>query len=201
MRKVGIMGGTFNPIHIGHLTLAEWARETAALDEVWFIPTGISYSKSQGDILPGEDRFHMTELAVEGNPYFRCLDIEIRRPGYTYSYETLEQLKGEYPETAFYFILGSDCLDSLAGWKCAERIFKACTILAAVRGEADFSSVEQKKTELEKQFSGNIMLIPFPGLCVSSTELRSRIHQGKSVRYLIPDKVLAYIEEKRFYCE
>lgn len=199
MRKIGIMGGTFNPIHVGHLVLAEWAKEAAGLDEVWFIPTGISYMKATGDILPGEERFHMTELAIQGNAAFKCLDIEIKRQGYTYSYETLEQLKSAYPEDAFFFIAGADCLYSLENWKCAERLFQSCTILAAVRGDSQLSEMETKKRELEQRFQGTIILLPFISLSLSSTELRRRIHDGKSIRYLVPDSVLAYIEEKRFY--
>lgn len=201
MRKIGIMGGTFNPVHVGHLTLAEWAKEAAELDEVWFVPTGVSHLKAAGDVLPGKERFHMTELAIRDNNSFRCLDIEIKRQGYTYSYETLEQLKGIYPEDVFFFIIGADCMYTMENWKYADRIFKDCILLAAVRGDAQLSEMARKKRELEQRFQANIMLLPFISMSVSSTELRKRIRKGQSVRYLVPDSVLAYIKEKGFYRE
>lgn len=231
MRKIGIMGGTFNPIHLGHLTLAEWTRDAFALDEVWFIPTGCSYMKTDGVILPGRERLHMTELAVQGNPFFRCLDTEVSREGYSYSYETLEILKDRYPEDEFFFIVGADCLSSIETWKYVDRIFQNCTLIAAFR-DGVFSDdgeeasdgnnrhpvecsdeeaapyhdealdyMEEKCRELRRRFHADIILFPFFHMSVSSTELRRRIREGKSVRYLIPDSVLQYIEEKGFYRE
>ena len=201
MQKIGVMGGTFDPIHVGHLMLAEWAIDAAGLDQVWFIPTGQSYMKADRQILPGSERLHMAELAVEGNDKLKCLDIEIVRGGYTYSYETMEQLKSLYPEEQFYFIEGADCLYSMENWKYPERLLSSCTILAAVRGDAALQELEIKKTELLKRFGGSIQLMPFPQMSISSTEIRERLKQGKSVRYMVPDKVLMYILEKGFYHE
>ena len=122
------MGGTFNPVHAAHLALAEWVRDALKLDEIWFIPTGSSYMKDSRDILPGEERLRMVELAIQDNPFFRCLDLEVAREGYTYSYETLEQLNAAYPENSFYFITGADCLFTIDRWKNPERIFGNCTL-------------------------------------------------------------------------
>ena len=110
MSRIGIMGGTFNPIHIGHLMLAEQALESAHLDQVWMIPTGCSYLKTKEGItvLPGTERYDMVQRAIADNDRFRCLDIEIKRPGNSYSYETMELLHREYPEHLFYFIRGAD---------------------------------------------------------------------------------------------
>lgn len=201
MQKIGVMGGTFDPIHVGHLMLAEWAIDAAGLDQVWIIPTGQSYMKADRQILPGSERLYMAELAVEGNDKLKCLDIEIARGGYTYSYETMEQLKSLYPEDHFYFIEGADCLYSMENWKYPERILASCTILAAMRGDAVLQELEVKKTELLKRFGGNIQLMPFPQMSISSTEIRERLKQGKSVRYMVPDKVLMYILKKGFYHE
>lgn len=201
MRKIGVMGGTFDPIHIGHLMLAEWAIGAAELDQVWIIPTGQSYMKADRKILPGSERLHMAELAVKGNDRLKCLDIEVERGGYTYSYETMEQLKSSYPEDRFYFIEGADCLYSMENWKYPDRLLASCTILAAVRGNASIQELEAKKAELLKQFGGCIQLMPFPQMSVSSTEIRERLIQGKSVRYMVPDNVLKYILEKGFYHE
>lgn len=201
MKKIGIMGGTFNPIHIGHLLLAERAMEEKGLDEVWVIPTGCSYMKMNVDVVSGEERYAMTKLAVADRDRIRCLDIEIKRCGYTYSYETLEQLQREYPEDEFYFIFGADCLFTIEKWKYPERIFRMCKVIAAVRNGSSIVEMEQKRKELEERFHAQITLLPFPNLEISSTNLRERIRRGKSVRYLIPDAVIDYIEEKHFYSE
>lgn len=199
MRKIGIMGGTFDPIHTGHLMLAEWALDAAGLDQVWITPTGQSYMKADRKVLPGEERLHMAKLATEGNDKLKCLDMEIGREGYTYSYETMEQLKELYPEDAFYFIEGADCLFSMENWKCPERLFSSCIILAAMRGDSSFQELESKRKELLDKFGGKIQLMPFPQMSISSTEIRKRLAEGKSVRYMVPDRVLQYIQEKGLY--
>ncbi len=199
MRRIGIMGGTFDPIHMGHLLLAEWAKSEAGLNEVWLIPTGISYRKAEREVAPAGDRLCMTELAVKENGHFKCLDLEITRGGYTYSYVTLEELARAYPEDGFYFILGADCLFTMETWKCPERILGCCKLIAAVRDEASMEEMAEKKAELEQRFGGEILLLPFVRMSISSTEIRERIKQGKSVRYMVPDSVLAYIEERGLY--
>ena len=201
MRRIGIMGGTFNPIHLGHLMLAEWASDAADLDEVWVIPTGVSYMKDQREIAPAADRLHMARLAVMGNERFKCLDVEARRRERSYSYETLEYLHGQYPEDVFFFILGADCLFSIENWKEPDRIFRCCTVIAAVRDDVPLSEMEDKKHALELKFHGEIILLPFMRMSLSSTEIRQRIRTGLSVRYLVPDSVLSYIEEKGLYRE
>lgn len=201
MRRIGIMGGTFNPIHMGHLLLAEWVKCEAGLNEIWLIPNGISYMKAQLEVAPAGDRLKMTELAAMENGHFKCLDLEIKRAGYTYSYETLEELARTYPEDEFYFILGADCLFTLETWKCPERILGCCRLIAAVRDEASMEEMREKKAELEQRFGGEILLFPFVRLSLSSTEIRARIKQGKSVRYMVPDSVLTYIDERGLYRE
>lgn len=201
MSRIGIMGGTFNPIHTGHLLLAEHALETAGLDEVWMVPTGCSYLKSKEGItiLSAEDRYRMVCLAIADNTRFRCLDIEIRRSGNSYSYETMEQLKKEYPENRFFFICGADCLYTMKYWKCVDRLFAACGILAAVRGEADMGGMQSKKAELEECFEAQIQLLPFRCIEISSSEIRERRRNGLSVRYLVPEAVREYMDEKGLY--
>ena len=204
MRRIGIMGGTFNPIHTGHLALAEWVREHQELDEVWFVPTGSSYLKDPRQILPGRERLYMTALAIGDNPFFRCLDLEVLRGGKTYSYETLEQLKHCHPQDTFYFIVGADCLFTIEKWKHPERIFQNCILAAAVRGDVSMGDMEEKKRELEQKFSMTglkILLIPFLPFPVSSTDIRCRIRQGHSIRYLVPERVITYIQEKGYYRE
>ena len=195
------MGGTFDPVHIGHLMLAEWAISALDLEEVWFIPTGRSYMKTDHYVLPGIERLHMVELAVKGNSKLKCLDIEVLRQGYTYTYETMEELKIEHPDTEFYFIQGADCLFALDSWKYPDRILQNCTVLAAVRGDADQNCLELKRRELLNKYGGNIIILPFMQLSISSSKIRERVMEGKSIRYMVPEKVLEYIEEKGFYRE
>lgn len=199
MKKIGLMGGTFNPIHVGHLILAQRALEEVLLDEIWMIPTGCSYMKRNLEVLSGEERFAMVSLAIRDQSHMKCLDIEIKREGATYSYETLEQLRELYPDYEFYFIFGADCLFTIENWKYPEKIFSNCNVIAAVRGDASLDEMEQKKQALEDKFNACIRLLPFPNLEISSTDLRERIRLGKSVKYLIPDDVIAYIAEKNFY--
>lgn len=201
MRKIGYLGGTFDPIHVGHLMLAEWAISAADLEEVWFIPTGQSYMKTDHHVLPGAERQHMVELAIKDNSKLKCLDIEVLRQGYTYTYETAEELKSQHPDTEFYFIQGADCLLALDSWKYPDRILQNCTVLAAVRGDADINSLESKRRELLGKYGGNIILLPFMQLSISSSEIRERVLEGKSIRYMVPDRVLKYIVDKGFYCE
>ncbi len=199
MGKIGIMGGTFDPIHVGHLLLAQCALEEAGLDEVWFVPTGYSYMKEGQKISSPEERFHMTQLALKGLERMKCLDLEIRREGATYSYETLEMLREQYPQHAFYFILGADCLLTLDSWRYPERIFASAHIIAAVRNGTPLAQMEKKRESLEADYGAGITLLPFWNLEISSTDIRERTAAGKSIRYLVPESVRLYIEEKRLY--
>lgn len=198
-RRIGIMGGTFNPIHMGHLLLAEWVKSEAGLEEIWLVPNGVSYMKESQEVAPAEDRLRMTELAIKRNRSFKCLDLEVKRGGYTYSYETLEELTRAYPGDTFYFILGADCLFTLETWKYPERIFRCCRLIVAVRDDVSLEIMTEKKEELEQRYGGEILLLPFVRMSLSSTKIRERIRQGKSVRYMVPDSVLTYIEGKRLY--
>ena len=199
MKKVGIMGGTFNPIHYGHLLLAEWAMDAKELDEIWFIPTGCSYMKAGKDILAPMERYAMTKQAISDNPKMKCLDLEIKREGYTYTYETMEELCREYPEHHFYFITGADCQLTIENWKYPERIFANCSMIAAVRGDATMDEMDSKRRELQEKYGADITLLPFLQLEISSTLIRERILKKQSIRYLVPEKVISYIEEKGFY--
>ncbi len=199
MQKIGILGGTFNPIHTGHLILAEHARTELSLDEIWFIPTGCSYLKDERTIAPGMHRLRMVELAIEDNSYMKALDIEIERHGNTYSYETLEELSRLHPDKAFYFIVGADCLFSIERWKCPDRIFKASTLVAGVRGNTTDEAMKAQKERLEQMFAGKVELLSLPNIEISSTVVRTRLQGGISAKYLVPDRVLQYIKEKGLY--
>lgn len=190
------MGGTFNPIHNGHLLLAEWAMDDQGLDEVWFIPTGCSYLKANQNMPSGKIRYEMVSEAINGHPGMKCLDIEIRRSGNTYTCDTLSELRATYPDYHFYFIFGADCLFSIENWKSPQQIFANCTIIAAIRGSVSSLEMEKQKEYLKEKYDADIKLLSFLQIDISSTLIRERIANGQSVRYLVPDPVIAYIEKK-----
>lgn len=202
VRRVGIMGGTFDPIHLGHLILAENALDTFHLDEVRFIPSGHSYFKDNRPerVSSREDRLAMTRLAVQSNSHFSVSDMEIRRAGYTYTCETMEQLARQEPGTAFYFLCGADSLAQMHTWYHPERIFRVCTILAAMRGE-DVSSqgFTAAARQIESEYGARVAFLPVREIQISSTEIRKRIRLGQSVRYLIPPEVAQYIRIRGLY--
>lgn len=198
-KKIGIMGGTFNPIHTGHLLLAQWAMEEAGLDGIIFMPTGHSYMKAASEVLAGSERLAMTRLAISERDCFRCSDLEVSREGNSYTYETLENLQNMYPQAQLYFIVGADCLFSIEKWYRPEQIFKRCILLAASRSGMVMDKLEGKRQELEAVYNAKILLIKFPNIEISSTEIRKRCSQGRSIRYLVPDCVREYIDSHQYY--
>ncbi len=197
--KIGIMGGTFNPIHMGHLLLAQWAMEEAGLNGVIFMPTGNSYMKDKIEMLPGSERLAMTRLAIHGRECFSCSDLEVKRGGNTYTYETLESLQCMYPRARLYFIVGADCLFSIENWYRPDKIFRHCTLLAASRDGAPMEMLEEKRRELAKHHGADILLMAFPNMEISSTDIRRRCREGRSIQYLVPDRVREYIAQNHFY--
>lgn len=198
-KKVGIMGGTFNPIHLGHLILAEAAYEAYDLDEVLFVPSGRSYMKEQSEILDAKTRVSMTGLAIEDNPHFALSTIEIDRDGNSYSYETLETLRKQNPMTEYYFIVGADTLFSLESWKHPEILLPSCTILVAVRDNISMEEMEKQAKYLEDKFGGSIKLLPTSNIEISATDIRKKLAEEKDVRYLVPDSVLKFIHKNGLY--
>lgn len=198
-KRVGIMGGTFNPIHIGHLIIAEAAYEAYDLDEVLFVPSGISYMKDQSEILDAKKRVHMTGLAIEDNPHFALSTIEIDRDGNSYSYETLETLRKQNPNTEYFFLVGSDTLFALETWKHPEILLPSCTILVAVRNGVPMEKMQEHAKYLEEKFGGSIQLLTTPNIEISATDIRNRIAANRNVKYFLPDSVLQFIEKKGLY--
>lgn len=204
MKKIAIMGGTFNPIHYGHLMLAEAVLDELVLDEVWMIPTGCSYLKrEQREPEPGnptpQERLEMTRLAVQGYARYRVLDTEVRRPGYTYTCETLETLHAEYPDREFYLIYGADCMENIEHWERPDEIFANARVVAAGRGDVTPDSLRGTLEHLREKFHADIVPLRFRDLELSSSEIRERIAAGRSVRFMLPDAVLDYINERHFY--
>lgn len=201
-RRVGIMGGTFDPIHIGHLILAECAYEQFGLDTVLFLPSGNPpHKRERRDGASDKQRLEMVALAIRDNPHFTLDTEEMRRSGYTYTYETLRLMKEEHPETDYYFIIGADSLMSFDTWKHPEVISRNCILLAAVRDQLETETMQAKIEELRRSCGAKIRLLHSPNLEISSTELRSRCRQGRSLRYFVPGAVLDYMEANRVYSE
>lgn len=199
MRKVGIMGGTFNPIHNGHLMIADKAREQFELDEVLFMPCGVPYMKEFREVEAGEIRAEMTALAIQNRPAFTLSRMEIEHSGNTYTYETLERLKAEYPDTVFYFILGADSLFNLTNWAFPERIFASCHILAAVRDQKTMGQMAEQIRYLQERYAASIFLLETEYLDISSSDIRRKVAAGESIEEDVPDKVAAYITEHNLY--
>ena len=201
-KKIGILGGTFDPIHLGHLIIAEQAKDQYGLDQVLMIPSGHSYFKDNRaqKVLPALTRLEMTRKAVSDYPPFEVSDIEVLRSGNTYTYETLEELADLHPEAELYFIVGADTVCSMSTWREPARIFAACTVLAAMReDQVDPESFQQGIKDLENRFHARIRTISIPNIGISSTQIRERAGNGKSIHYLVPNALESYIIENGIY--
>lgn len=199
--RVGVLGGTFDPIHIGHLVLAEQAREQLELDEVLFVPAGDPWRKAGKRITPAVDRLKMVELAIAGNPAFGCSSIEVERPGPSYTVETLEALHAARPDASLYFVVGEDALFDLPNWKDPARIVSLAFIAAAKRGpDSRLDKLAADDLEgLVAGLSARLVRLEMSVIGVSATYLRDRVRRGASVRYLVPEVVRRYIEERGLY--
>ncbi len=201
-KKIGIMGGTFDPIHIGHLLMAECAWQEFDLEQVLFIPSGHSYFKDcrEKKVTSPEHRLAMTRLAVADNPHFAVSDMEILRPGNTYTCDTLEELQRQNPDNSYYFIVGADTIASMAAWYHPEKVFACCSVLAALRpDETPDERLLQHMATLQQQYGARIELLHAPCIPISSTTLRQAYQNGESTRYRIPKSVRRYIEENEIY--
>lgn len=201
MKKVGIIGGTFNPVHLAHLMLAETAYETMELDEVLFIPSGCSYMKDESIIVSAKDRVNMLGLALAENPHFALSMMEIERQGNSYTCETLRELSEKYPDWELYFIMGADNLFDIENWKNPGEIFRYAHILVAVRGAKKRPDMEVKMDELRMKYDAKISLLPIRHIDISSTTIREKVNNGLSIRYIVPDKVREYIEKHKLYIQ
>ena len=200
--RIGILGGTFDPIHIGHLIIAEQARDQYQLDRVLLIPSGHSYFKDNRSkkVQPAQVRLEMTNIAAGSYKPFEVSDIVVNRPGNTYSFETLEELKTQNPESELFFIVGADTICSMRTWREPQRIFDVCTVLAAMREDQVDPEEFKKETEaLERDFGARIYPVSIPNIGISSTQIRERAAFGKSVHYLVPDALESYIIETGIY--
>lgn len=198
-RKIGILGGSFDPIHQGHLNIAKCAYDEFGLDEVWFIPAGHSPNKDERDMTSAEMRADMVALAIAPYPYFKLSRMEIEAAETSYTYLTLTKLKEQYPNSELFFIMGADSLDYFERWRHPEIICEKATILTAVRDDMDIAEIEEKIASLKKLFPAEIYPIKEGRTEVSSTNLRQRIQNGQMDKEMIPEAVAVYIRRNGIY--
>ncbi|MCR8655871.1 nicotinate-nucleotide adenylyltransferase [Paenibacillus endoradicis] len=194
MRKVGIMGGTFDPIHMGHLIAASSAMEAASLDEVWFIPTATPPLKPNAPLATAEQRLQMVQLAIADQSAFRALDIELSRSGISYSFDTVTRLMSQYPHHQFNYIIGSDRIHDLPTWHRAEELRSLISFIGLNR-----PSDPLQLDLLSSEWRSKLTIASMPLIGISSTELRLRAEQGLSLQYYVPDSVAQYIRGNRIY--
>lgn len=213
MRRIGIMGGTFNPIHNGHLAIAEKAREQFLLEKVLFMPSGVPYTKDMKEVLHVDIRCEMTALAIADKPYFELSMLEAadaEQGKNTYTYETLQKLRRADPEADYYFILGADSLYAIENWKNPTQIFENCTLLAAVRGDktpdnpqqdSSFSqeNLNKQVLYLREKYRVSVEILDFSGIDLSSTMIREKLRCEESVCGLLPKAVEDYILKNECY--
>ncbi len=200
IRKLAIMGGTFDPIHMGHLVTAEEVRHEFHVDEVLFVPTGHPPHKSNINMTTCEHRYLMTVLATAANPYFKVSRIEIEREGVTYTIDTIKELKRIYgKEVQLYFITGADAIHKILSWKESAELLQICDFVAVTRPGYNKEELIEQVEALNKQYETNIHFLEVPALAISSSDIRRRLNEMKPIKYLVPQEVENYIKKHELY--
>ena len=197
--RLGIYGGTFDPIHYGHLVLAEQCREQCQLDEVWFVPAAQPPHKLDATISPPKARCEMIEFAIAGHPHFKLSRIELERTGPSFTVTTLEQLQAEDASRELFLLIGADSLHDLPQWREPQRIQELATVVAVNRGDRPLPDRSQLEPQLEPAQAARIQFVQMPGLDLSARDIRQRSTEGRSIRYLVPRAVEAYIAHNHLY--
>ncbi|GAA3051998.1 nicotinate-nucleotide adenylyltransferase [Actinokineospora globicatena] len=190
-RRIGIMGGTFDPVHHGHLVAASEVQARFDLDEVVFVPTGVPWQKEDRQVSAAEDRYLMTVVATASNPRFSVSRVDIDRTGVTYTVDTLRDLSAQYPDADLFFITGADALEQILGWHRAEELFTLAHFVGVTRPGYSLADAHLP--------SGTVSLVEVPALAISSTDCRTRVESGLPVWYLVPDGVVQYISKRGLY--
>ena len=199
VKSLGIMGGTFNPIHYGHLIAAENARHEFNLDIVIFMPAARPPHKDIEEVLDSKHRYEMVKRAIRGNNFFCVSDLEIQRKGNSYTIDTVNYYLENYPETDIYFIMGADSLILLDTWKDYKTLVRLCQLIVVTRPGYKITPEEPVLKKLPSVLWQNVHFLPIPGLDISSSDIRQRIASNKPVKYLLPSDVEQYIRENGFY--
>ncbi len=193
-RRLGVMGGTFDPIHHGHLVAASEVQAWFDLDEVVFVPTGQPYQKADRPVSPAEHRYLMTVIATASNPRFTVSRVDIDRGGATYTIDTLTDLSRQHPDADLYFITGADALSDILAWRSAHDLFALANFVGCTRPGYDMD-----RSTLDGMPRDRVTIVEIPALAISSTDCRSRTARGEPVWYLVPDGVVQYISKHRLY--
>ena len=193
-RRIGVMGGTFDPIHHGHLVAASEVADRFNLDEVIFVPTGQPWQKAGKTISPAEDRYLMTVIATASNPRFSVSRVDIDRDGPTYTIDTLRDLRQQVPDEALYFITGADALASIMSWHDWEEMFQLAEFVGVTRPGYDL-----REDMLPADIQKRVHLVEIPAMAISSTDCRARAAEDRPVWYLVPDGVVQYITKNALY--
>jgi nicotinate-nucleotide adenylyltransferase len=191
LRRIGIMGGTFDPVHHGHLVAASEVAVRFSLDEVIFVPTGEPWQKTRRAVSPAEDRYLMTVIATASNPRFSVSRVDIDRGGPTYTVDTLREIHDMYPGSKLFFITGADALSQILTWHDAEDIFEFAHFIGVTRPGYQLTG--------EHLPTGSVTLVEVPAMAISSTACRVRVAKGEPVWYLVPDGVVQYISKRALY--
>lgn len=192
--RIGIMGGTFDPIHHGHLVAASEVADRFDLDEVLFVPTGNPWQKADREITAAEDRYLMSVVATASNPRFSVSRVDIDRGGPTYTLDTLRDLREQFPDAKLFFITGADALSSIMSWRHWEEMFELAEFVGVTR-----PGYELTEEMLPEEIQRRVHLIEIPAMAISSTDCRKRAQEGRPVWYLVPDGVVQYIAKNRLY--
>lgn len=191
-RRVGVMGGTFDPIHHGHLVAASEVAHHFELDEVVFVPTGRPYQKSEREVSAPEDRYLMTVIATASNPRFSVSRVDVDRPGPTYTIDTLRDISQKYgPDAELYFITGADALGAILDWQNADELFELAHFVGCTRPGHTLHDPGLPE--------GRVTLLEIPALAISSSECRQRVEKGEPIWYLVPDGIVQYINKRGLY--
>ena len=194
VRRIGVMGGTFDPIHHGHLVAASEVQSWFDLDEVVFVPTGDPWQKSDRRVSPAEHRYLMTVIATAANPRFTVSRVDVDRDGPTYTIDTLRDLRALHPEAELYFITGADALADIFTWRDADEIFELARFVGCTR-----PGYEMDAATLAAIPADRVTMVEIPALAISSTDCRHRHARGEPVWYLVPDGVVQYIAKHHLY--
>jgi len=200
MKSIAILGGSFNPVHYGHLKMAEAAMESSHFSKVLFIPTGTPYHKEQKSLLPFSNRLKLLELAIENCPDFAFSPIEGEREGNSYTFDTVRELLRQNPTNSYSLLIGTDQFLTLRSWHKIKELGQLADFYIANRnGEMSFLTFQKEKEALEKELSLHCKLFPMPAIDLSSTEIRNLLKEGKSIHGMLPKSVEEYILKKGFY--
>ncbi len=190
-RKIGVMGGTFDPVHHGHLVAASEVADRFALDEVIFVPTGRPWQKTGRDVSPAEDRYLMTVIATASNPRFSVSRVDVDRDGPTYTADTLADLHDTMPDAQLFFITGADALQQILSWRKVDELFRYAHFVGVTRPGYELADGHLPQ--------GSVTTVEVPAMAISSSECRARVGAGRPVWYLVPDGVVQYISKRSLY--